>query len=110
MQLFTLALLTSSLLGAVDPETDLTLVPGSVALEEPRRYESPRNYDDTLKYMRAVTTKTRTKLRRIVNRPGLRAHHIASRDPKTKWEGVNIYQWKGHIRYFILLRQDTPKK
>lgn len=82
------------------------LVPGSVPLSEPYRYEIPRSYDETLDYYRRVFRRTGgVRWRSIVNAPAVRAKHVQSLRRNTDWTGLNIYEHKGRVRVYVLMRE-----
>jgi hypothetical protein len=99
------ALLFVASLGAADPALDAPVVPGATQLEEPGRYRSPRTFDDTLDfYQRLFNQPGVVRWRTIVNLPGIRAKHIENLRKKTKWEGINIYEYKGEVRLYVIPR------
>ena len=84
-------------------------VPGAIAQAEPGRFISPRSYDDTLKYFRRYfNARGGVRWRSIVNLPSVKAQHIESLRKKTKWEGINIYETKGRVHYYVIPRHATP--
>ena len=90
-------------LSAADPALEAPIVPGAVALDEPGRYRSPRTFDDTLDfYQRTLNQPGTVRWRNIVNLPGIRAKHIENLRKKSRWEGINIYEYKGEVRLFVL--------
>jgi hypothetical protein len=95
-------------LGAVDPALDAPIVPGATPLSEPGRYRSPRTFDDTLDfYQRLFKEPGLIRWRSIVNLPGIRAKHLENLRKKAKWEGINIYENKGEVRFYVIPR--NPK-
>ena len=100
---YALALMLSLSLGNVDPGTDAPLVPGSIALDETGRYDSPRSYDDTVDYYRRYfRSRGGAQWRNIVNLPSIKAKHIKSTTKKDQWEGINVYEHRGRVRIFVI--------
>ncbi len=82
----------------------------AVPLDEPGRYESPRTYDDTLQYYKwHFKSRGGVRWRNVVNLPHIRAKHIQSVRPRTKWQGINIYERNGRVRLFIVPRVPVSK-
>ncbi len=105
----TLALL--ALLGADDGTyLDAPVVPGATPTGEPGRYESPKTYDDTLTHYKwYFKTRGGVRWRNVVNLPQIRAKHIESTRPKTRWQGLNIYEMQGKVRIFVVPRDPEAK-
>ncbi len=89
-------------------ELGLDLIPWSKKVAE-RRYESPRDYEGTLKFFKDKFKGWKNvKWTREVNLPTVKYVHIENTNPEGKWQGVNIYAMPdGKVRYFVL---DHPKK
>ena len=84
-----------------------TLPDGARAVE-PYRYRVERSYEDTLRFFKAVYPPARFPRKLIVNQPGLRAVHIENPEARPGgWDGLNVYEWKGEVRIFVLT---TPGK
>ena len=99
-------LLTSSTL-TEDPRTSAPLVPGATPLEEPGRYESSRNFDDTVQYYyRKFRGTGLARWKNIVNLPTVRAKHLQSKQTSSKWLGINIYESEGKVRIYVLPRPE----
>ena len=97
-------LLTSTTL-TEDPVTSAPLVPGATPLEEPGRYESSRNFDDTVQYYyRKFRGTGLARWKNIVNLPTVRAKHLQSKQQSSKWSGINIYESGGKVRIYVLPR------
>ncbi|MCC7109320.1 MAG: hypothetical protein IT382_08540 [Deltaproteobacteria bacterium] len=94
--------------GATPSELGLELIPWSKKLAE-RRYESPRDWDGTLKFFRDKFKGWKTiKWTREVSLPAVKYVHITNTADAGKWEGINIYALPdGRIRYYLLAR--APK-
>lgn len=95
-----------TLWGADEPAyLDAPLIEGAVPMQEPGRFESPRPYNDTLDYYKwFFRSRGGVRWRNIVNLPQVRAKHIESIRPKTKWQGLNIYEKQGKVRIFVVPR------
>ena len=101
-------ILMLALAGDVDQATDAPLVPKSVAMAEPGRFQSSRSYERTVDYYRRLFRgRGGVRWRPIVSLPKLRAVHIASTDENTLWDGINVYENKGDVRIYVLKR--VPK-
>jgi hypothetical protein len=69
------------------------------------RFRSPRSYEETLKFYRSVYGPRYTR-RPIADTPAVKAVYIENPDVKPgQWEGLNIYEAKGEVRIFVLVRQ-----
>jgi hypothetical protein len=87
----------------------------AVPLDEPGRYRSSRSFDETLDYYQRVFNQAGgVRWRNVVNLPGIKAKHIESTRKKTKWEGINLYEYKGEVRLYVVPRDAaaaaTPEK
>ncbi len=92
-------------LGVSEAPVDAPLPPSAVALDEPGRYRVGRSFDETLDfYTRLFNQPGVVRWRNIVNLPGIRAKHIECLRKKTKWEGINIYEYKGEVRLYVIPR------
>ena len=92
------------------PETP-PIIPGAIPLDEPGRYQSPRTYDETLRYYERLFRRTGgVRWRTIVNRPGIRAVHAQSLRQRTRWEGINIYELNGDVRIYVVPRDPPLQK
>ena len=106
---YALAVMLSLSLGTVDPGTDAPLVPGSIALDETGRYDSPRSYDDTVDYYRRYfRSRGSARWRNIVNLPSIKAKHIQNTAKKALWDGINIYEHRGRVRIFVIPKSPAP--
>ncbi|HSM93358.1 MAG TPA: hypothetical protein VLT47_10780 [Anaeromyxobacteraceae bacterium] len=69
------------------------------------RFRLHRDFDEVLKYYRTVYS-ARFARRPIANQPGVKAVHIQNPDAKPgQWEGLNVYELKGQVRVFVLVKQ-----
>lgn len=99
----------ASLLLAPGLATALT-VAGAILPDDARkvgenRYHLSRDYEGVLKYYR-TTYSARYTRRPIADQPGVKAVHIANPDAKPgQWEGLNVYELKGEVRVFVLVKK-----
>ena len=69
------------------------------------RYQLGRDWEAALKFYR-TTYSARFTRRPIADQPGVKAVHIANPDAKPgQWEGLNVYELKGAVRVFVLLKR-----
>lgn len=96
---------------SADTPTDLglELIPWSKKLAE-RRYESPRDWDGTIKFFRDKFKGWKTiKWSREVSLPAVKYVHVTNIAENGKWDGINIYALPdGRIRYYLLSRPPKP--
>lgn len=103
------ALVASLLLLAPGIATALTVagaqLPDDARKVGENRYQLGRGYDAALKYFRTAYPARYTR-RPIADQPGVKAVHIANPDAKPgQWEGLNVYELKGEVRVFVLVKQ-----
>jgi len=68
------------------------------------RYRVPKTWDETIKFYRQTYPPKYTR-RPIADQPGVRAVHIDNPDARPGvWEGLNIYEAKGEVRVFVLVK------
>jgi hypothetical protein len=69
------------------------------------RYQLDRDYEQVLKFFR-TTYSARYTRRPIADQPGVKAVHIANPDARPgQWEGLNVYELKGAVRVFVLVKR-----
>jgi hypothetical protein len=69
------------------------------------RYQLSKDYEAALKFYR-TTYSARFTRRPIADQPGVKAVHIANPDAKPgQWEGLNVYELKGEVRVFVLVKR-----
>jgi hypothetical protein len=92
---------------AAPEELGLDLIPWSKKIGD-RRYESPRDYEGTLKFFKDKFKGWKTvKWTREVALPTVKYIHVDNTNPDGKWAGINIYEMpNGRVRYYVL---DRPK-
>jgi hypothetical protein len=102
------ALLSLSL--AAQDFVDAPLIKDAVPLDEPGRYRSPKSLEETFDYYQRLfaTNGGGVRWRNIVNLPGIKAKHVESLKKKTKWEGINLYEYKGEVRIYVVPRDVPP--
>jgi hypothetical protein len=77
---------------------------GAVKVSE-NRYRVPRTYEETIRFFRQ-TYGPRFARRPIADQPGIKALHIENPEPRTgQWEGLNVYELKGEVRVFVLVKE-----
>jgi hypothetical protein len=99
------ALLLAPLAHAADTpeEYGLELIPWSKRVAD-HRYESPRDWDATLKFFRDKFKGWKTvRWSREMSVPAVKYVHIENTAANPKWGGINIYALPdGRIRYYLL--------
>jgi hypothetical protein len=69
------------------------------------RFRLGRDWESVLKHYR-TTYSARYTRRPIADQPGVKAIHIANPDAKPgQWEGLNVYELKGEVRIFVLVKR-----
>jgi hypothetical protein len=69
------------------------------------RYQLGRDWEAVMKYYR-TTYSARFTRRPIADQPGVKAVHIANPDARPgQWEGLNVYELKGAVRVFVLVKR-----
>ena len=69
------------------------------------RYRIPKTWDETIRFYRQTYPPRYTR-RPIADQPGVKAVHIDNPDAKPgAWEGLNIYEAKGEVRIFVLVKR-----
>ena len=82
-------------------------VPNSAALQDSGRYRSSRNFDDTVEFFRKALDSD-VRWNTIIHAPSVKAVNVTSRDQKTHWLGINIYEQRGEVRFYIIPRPKEP--
>ena len=72
------------------------------------RYRAPGDFEDTLKYYRAVYSAGSYPRKSIVNQPGVKAVHISNPSGRN-FEGLNIYEANDEVRIYIVPLESTAK-
>ena len=81
------------------------ILPGGVQEVGENRYRASESYEDTLKYFDKTYKGIPRKA--IVNQPGIRAMHFESVDPKSGYEGFNVYEKDKEVRIFIIAKEEA---
>jgi hypothetical protein len=69
------------------------------------RYQLERDYESIVKFYR-TTYPPRYTRKPIADQPGVKAIHIENPDAKPgQWEGLNVYELKGEVRIFVLVKR-----
>ena len=69
------------------------------------RYKVPKSWDETIRFYRQTYPPRYTR-RPIADQPGVKAVHIDNPDAKPGvWDGLNIYEAKGEVRIFVLVKR-----
>jgi hypothetical protein len=80
-----------------------TLPDGAEKVSE-NRFRVPKTYEETLRFFRQMYG-GRYARRPIADQPGVKAVHIENPDAKPgQWEGLNVYELKGEVRVFVLVK------
>ncbi len=81
------------------------ILPDDARKVSENRYRLVRDWEQVLKFYR-TTYSARFTRRPIADQPGVKAVHIANPDAKPgQWEGLNIYETKGEVRVFVLVKR-----
>lgn len=68
------------------------------------RYRVPKTYEETLKFFRQ-TYGARYTRRTVTDQLSVKAMHLENPDAKPgQWEGLNVYELKGEVRVFVLVK------
>lgn len=75
------------------------------------RYRAPGDFEDTVKYYRAVYSVSGYPRKSIVNQPGVKAVHISNPSGRN-FAGLNIYEANDEVRIYIVPLQSAvrPKR
>ncbi|MGC3997336.1 MAG: hypothetical protein QM767_07465 [Anaeromyxobacter sp.] len=99
-----LLLAVPGLAAAADLKVAGAVLPDGSEKVAENRYRVPRSYEDALKYFKQVYG-PRYVRRTIADEPGVKAVHIENPDAKPgSWEGLNVYELKGEVRVFVLVK------
>jgi hypothetical protein len=79
-------------------------LPGGAAKIAEDRYRAPQGWEETLKFYKNTYPPAKYPRRSIVNQPGIKAVHIVNVEAKEDWEGMNVYEYQGEVRVFVLAR------
>jgi hypothetical protein len=97
-------LLAVPMLALAEVKVAGALLPDGAEKVGENRYRVPKTYDETLKYFRQTYSARYTR-RTITEQPAVKAVHIENPDAKPgQWEGLNVYELKGEVRVFVLVK------
>ena len=88
------------------------VVPGSKNVG-PHRFRSARNYEDTLDFYKKLFrdgSTYRTTSQKIVNNSEVRGIYFKNLAPKARWDGLNVYEYKGTVTIFVVLSDEELRK
>ena len=72
------------------------------------RYQVARKFEDSLKFFRTAYPPVKYPRREISDRPGTKAVHVENPEARPgSWEGLNVYEFKGETRVFVLYKQQV---
>ncbi len=82
------------------------LLPDGAEKVAENRYRIPKkNWDETIRFYRQTYPPRYTR-RPIADQPGVKAVHIDNPDARPGvWDGLNIYEAKGEVRIFVLVKR-----
>ena len=72
------------------------------------RYRAPQDFEETVKYYRAVYSAGSYPRKSIVNQPGVKAVHISNPSGRN-FEGLNIYEANDEVRIYIVPLESAAK-
>jgi hypothetical protein len=104
------AALAAALLAAPGLATALSVAGATLPDDATRvgenRFKVGRGWEETLRFFRQTYAPARYTRRPIAELPGVKAVHIQNPDAKPgSWEGLNVYEAKGEVRVFVLVRK-----
>src|SRR5688572_9643721 len=101
----TLFLIAPAASGDGQSELGLEMVPWSKKVGD-RRYESPRDFDGTVKFFRDKFKGSKAvKWSREVSLPAVKYVHMENLTTNSKWSGINIYLMNDQrVRVYVLER------
>jgi len=109
-----IGLLLPALAGAREtppvPYRTAPLIPWAKKIGE-HRFRSPRNYDDTLNYYRKTIQGAPHIVReKIINTSQVRAVFYRNKKPGARWEGLNVYEYKGSTIIYVVFSDKELEK
>jgi hypothetical protein len=97
-------LVTVPALVLAEPKVAGAILPDGAEKVAENRYRVSRTYEDTIKFFRQTYGPRYTR-RPIADQPGVKAVHIENPDARPgQWEGLNVYELKGEVRVFVLVK------
>lgn len=92
-------------LALAEPRVAGVVLPDGAEKVAENRYRIPKSWDETIRFYRQTYPPRYTR-RLIAEQPGVKAVHIDNPDAKPGlWEGLNIYETKGEVRIFVLVKR-----
>jgi hypothetical protein len=86
-----------------DPVVHGAILPSGAHQVGKDRYQSPSAYAETLKFYSKVYSVEHYPRRAVADLPGVRAIHLVN-GGHGDWDGLNIYEFNGVTRIFVLSR------
>ncbi len=98
-------LLLAAPLARADDFTNPPIISGAKQIE-PGRYRCPNNYNETLMNYRRMLRNSGGgfKWRTIIHQNNLKAKYLENTRKNGKWAGINIYEYNGETRIFVVPR------
>jgi hypothetical protein len=85
-----------------EPYRTAPIIPYAKSVGE-HRFRSPRNFEDTLEYYRKVFRgEDVIEFEKIINNSGVRGVFMKNKIQNGRWEGINIYEYKGSTVLFVV--------
>jgi hypothetical protein len=92
------------------PYRSAPIIPWAKKIGE-HRFRSPRNYDDTLTYYRKTIQGAAHIVReKIINTSQVRAVFYRNKKPGARWEGLNVYEYKGSTIIYVVFSDKELEK
>lgn len=82
-------------------------LPGKSKQLAKNRYLSPYPLNETVRWLKKALTKRGQKVRfeRVIDLPDVVADHAKSPSGKSKWSDINVSQYGGSVKIFIIPQQ-----
>jgi hypothetical protein len=97
------AALLAPALARADPLVHGAIVPNGAHQVGKDRYQSPSGYAETVKFYSKVYSVEHYPRKPVADIPGVRAVHLVN-GGHGDWDGLNIYEYNGVTRIFVLPR------
>ena len=91
------------------PYRSAPIIPWAKKISE-HRFRSPRNYDDTLLYYRKTIQGANVVREKIINTSQVRAVFFRNKRPNPRWEGLNVYEYKGSTIIYVVFSDKELEK
>ena len=103
--LVTLMLLFAAPSARADDFVNPPIISGAKMIEK-GRYSCPSNYNETLMNYRRMLRNSGGgfKWRTIIHQNNLKAKYLENTRKNSKWAGINIYEYNGETRIFVVPR------